>query len=435
MPTIKFRFLITFFFFLSINIFASSDIQLIKKENSDSNTTLLVIGGIHGDEPGGYFAASILATHYKIKSKNLWIVPNLNKDSIQANKRGLNGDMNRKFSVTSKNDKDKKIVQEIKKIILSKKISLVLNLHDGNGFYRKKNQGNIFNPNSWGQTCVIDQYKLKQDQPFGNLNSIASIVTQNINKKLLKQHHTLGVRNTNTKFDDEAMQLSLTYFAVTNNKPAFAIESSKNLPSLSKKVFYQLLAIEEFMKIMKISFERKFHLNEEELNTILKNHGTIEINNNISLNLKDIRKSLSYIPLKSKDNLFEFSHPLGSVKKTYGNFVVYIGNKKITTLKPQYFQIERNSDKMFDVKIDGLVKSVNFSSSFFVNDDFNIVHNSNLRVNVIGFKSKNLLTESGIDINLKSLDKNFSIDKSHKLYRIEFYKDNKFCSMSVVHFK
>uniref|UniRef100_UPI0025F3B70E M99 family carboxypeptidase catalytic domain-containing protein n=1 Tax=Sulfurimonas sp. TaxID=2022749 RepID=UPI0025F3B70E len=194
MPTIKFRFLITFFFFLSINIFASSDIQLIKKENSDSNTTLLVIGGIHGDEPGGYFAASILATHYKIKSKNLWIVPNLNKDSIQANKRGLNGDMNRKFSVTSKNDKDKKIVQEIKKIILSKKVSLVLNLHDGNGFYRKKNQGNIFNPNSWGQTCVIDQYKLKQDQPFGNLNSIASIVTQNINKKLLKQHHTLGVR-------------------------------------------------------------------------------------------------------------------------------------------------------------------------------------------------------------------------------------------------
>lgn len=96
---INFRSFIIALLFFSVNIYASGNIQLIKKENSDSNTTLLVIAGIHGDEPGGYFAASILATHYKINSKNLWIVPNLNRSSIQANRRGLNGDMNRKFSI------------------------------------------------------------------------------------------------------------------------------------------------------------------------------------------------------------------------------------------------------------------------------------------------------------------------------------------------
>ena len=435
MLTIKFKLSVVIFLFINLNIFASSNVQLIKKENPDSNTTLLVIGGIHGDEPGGYFAASILATHYKINSKNLWIVPNLNQPSIQANKRGIHGDMNRKFAITKKNDKDKKTIEEIKDIILSKKVSLVLNLHDGNGFYRKEHQGNIFNPNSWGQTCVIDQCKLKQDQPFGNLNTIASLVTKNINKKLLKEHHTLDVRNTNTKFDDEAMQLSLTYFAVTNNKPAFAIESSKNLESLSKKVFYQLLAIEEFMKIMKISFERKFELNEKELNLILKKHGTLGINNNILLNLCDIKKSLSFIPIKSKGNVFEFSHPLGSVKKVRGNFVVYVGNQKVTTLKPQYFKIAKNCEQKFDVKINEQVKSVKIASSFFVNDDFSIVQNSNVRVNVIGFKSKKHLSESEVDINLKALDKNFSVDKSHKVYRIEFYQDDKFCSMSMAHFK
>jgi len=421
--------------FLSLNIYASSNIQLIKKENPDSNTTLLVIAGIHGDEPGGYFAASILATHYKIKSKNLWIVPNLNKSSIQADKRGLHGDMNRKFSVTKKNDKDRKIIAEVKDIILSKKVSLVLNLHDGNGFYRKENKGNIFNPNSWGQTCVIDQCKLKQEQPFGNLNSIASIVTKNINKKLLKEHHTLDVRNTNTKFDDEAMQLSLTYFAVTNNKPAFAIESSKNLSSLSKKVFYQLLAIEEFMKIMKISFEREFDLNEKALNKILQKKGTLGINDNILLNLSNIKKSLSFIPIKSTNNVFEFSHPLGSIKKVRGNFVVYIGNQKITTLKPQYFKISKNCEQKFDVKINNQVKSIKIASSFFVNGDFSIVKNSNFRVNVIGFKSRNHLRESEVDINLKSLDKKFSVDKSQRIYRIELYQDDEFCSMSMVHFK
>ncbi|EDZ61626.1 hypothetical protein SMGD1_2299 [Sulfurimonas gotlandica GD1] len=435
MPFIKFKIFISLFILLNINIYASSNVQLIKKENPDSNTTLLVIGGVHGDEPGGYFAASILSTHYKINSKNLWIVPNLNQSSIQADKRGLNGDMNRKFSVIKENDKDKKTIEEIKNIILSEKVSLVLNLHDGNGFYRKEHRGNIFNPNSWGQTCVIDQCQLKQEQPFGNLNSIASVVTENINKKLLKEHHSLGVKNTNTKFDDEAMQLSLTYFAVTNNKPAFAIESSKNLSSLSKKVFYQLLAIEEFMKIMDIAFEREFELNEKELNKILIKYGTLGINNNILLNLCDIKKSLSFIPIKSEGNVFEFSHPLGSVKKINGNFVVYIGNQKITTLRPQYFKIAKNCEQKFDVKFDEQVKSVKIASSFFVNDDFSIMNNSGFRVNVIGFKSQEHLNESGIDIKYKDLDKSFSVDKSHKIYRVEFYKDDEFCAMSTAHFK
>ena len=193
-----------FFLLLSVALFSSDEIQLIKKENPDSNTTLLVIAGIHGNEPGGYFAASILAMHYRVTSKNLWIVPNLNKASIQADRRGIHGDMNRKFSTIAKNDKDKNIIKNIKKIILSRKVSLVLNLHDGNGFYRKKKRGNIFNPNAWGQTCVIDQCKLSPKQPFGNLNDIASQVKKNINKKLLKEHHVFDVKNTKTKFHDEA---------------------------------------------------------------------------------------------------------------------------------------------------------------------------------------------------------------------------------------
>ncbi len=435
MFTIESKLLTLLFAFLSINIYASSTVQLIKKENFDSNTTLLVIGGIHGDEPGGYFAASILSTHYKINSKNLWIVPNLNQSSIQANKRGIHGDMNRKFSTIKESDKDAKIIKDIKKIILSNKVSLVLNLHDGHGFYRKENNGKIFNPNAWGQTCVIDQCKLNQNQAFGNLNDIALNVKDSMNKKLLQKHHSFNIKNTKTKFDDEAMQLSLTYFAVTNNKPAFAIESSKNLSSLSQKVFYQLLAIEEFMKIMGISFQREFKLNEKELNILLKKHGTLGINSNILLDLCDIKKSLSYIPIKSKDNVFELSHPLGSVREIHGNFVVYIGNQKITTLKPQYFKIAKNCMQGFDVKIDEQIKSVKPPSSFFVNVDFNIVGDNNFRVNVIGFKSKNLLSESGIDINSKALDKRFSIDKSHKSYRVEFYKGNEFCSMSVINFK
>ena len=423
----------TFIFLFLSSLFLDANVQLIKKTNDDSNTTLLVIGGIHGDEPGGYFAASVLATHYTIHTKNLWIVPNLNQASLQQHQRGIYGDMNRKFSKIAANDKDKEIVEEIKEIIIEPDVSLVLNLHDGNGFYRKQHQGNIFNPNAWGQTCVIDQVKLDQNQPFGNLNEIASTVKENLNLKLLQQHHTFDVKNTNTKYEDEAMQHSLTYYAVTNNKPAFAIESSKNLPTLSQKVFYQLLAIEEFMKIMDISFSRTFDLNANSLDKILKEYGNLSINNNFMLNLNNIKNSLSYIPIKSSSNEFQFTHPLGSVRKLFGRYFVYIGNQKITELKPQYFKMSTDCPKEFAIEIDGKSSFKDFTSDIYVNDDFKVLEIDGIRVNVIGYRSN--VDESGIVIAKNQLDKTFSVDNSNKSYRIEFYKQDEFCSMLMVHFK
>jgi hypothetical protein len=420
---------------VGLSTLVADNIQLIKKENADSNTTLLVIGGIHGDEPGGFFSASVLASHYKINSKNLWVIPNLNKKSIQRNRRGIHGDMNRKFATLRKNDKDKKIIEEIKKIILTKKVSLVLNLHDGHGFYRKENKGNIFNPNAWGQTCVIDQCNLNKNQPFGNLDDIAKTVKDNMNKKLIKEHHNFNVRNTNTKYDDEAMQLSLTYFAVTHNKPAFAIESSKNLSSLSQKVFYQLLAIEEFMNIMKIDFSRDFKLDEKVLANIINDYGKVRINNNIFINLSNIRRNLRYIPLKSKNNDFKFSNLLASVKKERGKFIIYIGNKKITTLKPDYFEMSNSCIDNLDVEIDGQNKTISSGEDFFVKNNFKIIAQDGIRVNIIGFKSKKHRNENNLMIHSKSFSSRYAIDKAKKIYRIEFYKGNKFCFMSKVHFK
>ena len=45
---------------------------------------VLVVGGIQGDEPGGFSAATLLTTHYTIQKGVLWVVPNLNFPSIRA---------------------------------------------------------------------------------------------------------------------------------------------------------------------------------------------------------------------------------------------------------------------------------------------------------------------------------------------------------------
>ena len=424
------------YLFLFITSILQASVQLIKKENPDSNTTLLVIGGIHGNEPGGYFAASLLAMHYKILSKNLWIIPNLNRESIVANRRGIHGDMNRKFATISSKDKDKKTVETVKKIILDPKVSLILNLHDGHGFYRQKEQNSIFNPNAWGQTCVIDQCNLNKKQPFGNLNEIAKRVQKNVNKKLLKQHHIFNVKNTQTKFKDEQMRLSLTYFAVKNNKPAFAIETSKSLSSISKKVFYQLLAIEGFMKIMGIKYSKDFVLNEKNIAKMLKNYGSLQINHNILLNLRDIKSSLSFIPIKSRSNEFIFSHPLGVAKrKKNGRYDIFIGNKKITSLKPQYFTMAQNCPKTYKIEADGKIISVKKASYFSIKDDFKIIKSKQYRVNIIGYRSKNVKDESNILISEHNLNRKYAVDKAGKTFRIEFYNKNKFCSMVMVKFK
>ena len=418
-----------------ISLYASP-IQLIKKGDTNATRTLLVIGGIHGNEPGGYFAAALLSTHYTIKKNALWIVPNLNAPSIQADKRGIYGDMNRKFHKIARNDPDKPRVDAIKKIILSPSVSLVLNLHDGHGFYRKKYQGSIFNPNAWGQTCVIDQCELNATEKFANLDQIANTIKKNINKKLIKKHHSFNVKNTNTKFDDEAMQKSLTFFAVTHNKPAFAIETSKNLTSLTQKVFYQLIAIEEFMKIVGIEFQRDFDMKLKTIEKMIKNYGYLYINDKIIINLSNIKKFLRYIPLKSSHNTFRFSHPLGSVKRNInGSFEVFIGNKHITTLLPQYFKIAKGCPKTVTVTTkNGRLKQKQ-PSEFFVIDDFVVDDTENIRVNVIGFSAKRLKNESGVRVPFERLNSRFSIDKTGNIYRIEFYKADKFCGMSLIHFK
>src|SRR3990167_661607 len=409
---------------------------LIKKETDILHTpTLLVIGGIHGNEPGSYFATALLSQYYTIKKGNLWIVPDLNQLSIQNNSRGINGDLNRKFAEIDPRDPDYSIVKDIQTIIREPQVGLILNLHDGHGFYRKEYQNTIFNPNAWGQTCVIDQNTLDDTHPFGNLNEIASKVRHRLNGNLIENYHLFDVRNTNTRFDDEAMKHSLTYFAVTHNKPAFAIETSKNLPTLHHKVFYQLQAIEGFMKIMGIEFESSLELNPDIIEKILQNHGSLTINNNLYLNLKDLKNSLSFIPLQSKQNDFEFSHPLGSVRRNQQHYDLFIGNQKISTLIPSYYPKEKCSD-LITVLIDGKYEQMTFAKDFFATADFKIVnHDPNTRVNIIGFTKKGAKDESNVRITLKDLDSKYAIDTFRKSYRIEFYRQNCFCGMVLVHFK
>ena len=428
--------LVFVFFLLFINLFATNkEFSLYKKDGSQRSNTLLIIGGIHGDEPGGYFAPAFFEKHYKIKKGSVWTVPSVNIDSMVANSRGIYKDMNRKFSKIDKKDEDYANIQKIKKLITDKKVDLILNLHDGHGFYRKDYENAIFNPKAWGQATIIDQEKIHSLDKFGNLDKIASKIRDALNSdKLFQDFHFFSVKNTETKSTDEEQQLSLTYFAVTNNKPAFAIETSKNITDLTHKVIYQLKSIEEFMKVMDIEFERDFDLNNyETVEKLLTEFGILSINNNIKIDLTNIRREIRFFPMKNSKNSFNFEHTLGNIKEVKDRYEVYIGNQRVTVLVPEIFEMYDAKDKI-KIEIDGKIIETKLGNIIEIENSFKIIK-SPFRVNIIGYSKDGVDSEEEILLTKDDIQDSYSIDTKNSQYRAEFYKDNKFAGMLIIRFK
>lgn len=407
--------------------------NLYKHNGGPGSNTLLVIGGVHGDEPGGYFAASLLATHYRIKTGSLWVVPNLNFESLIANRRGIYGDMNRKFATVSKTDPDYESVMRIKEVVLDPRVDLVINLHDGHGFYRERWENYIFNPRAWGQTFVIDQKTLDQAK-FGNMDEIAKKISEKLNNNLAEDHHFFSIKNTETRYKDEEMQRSLTYFAVTNLKPAFGQETSKNIDALAIKVEYHLRSIEEFMKLMGIEFERSFELNFDDIQRVLSEYGSVNINGQIALNLFDLRSVLRFVPMDKEENIFKFEHPLGAVKRVGDRYDLFIGNKHISSLYPQHFNLDCNqSGATFHV--DGKSRFVKMGETVEVERSFRIEEGSGMRVNIIGFVTQGRDSQDGVEVKKGEIMNRFSQDVRATTYRVEFYSNGNFCGMINVRFK
>ncbi|GHV09039.1 lipoprotein [Campylobacterota bacterium] len=403
--------------------------NLYKLNGAEKTSTLLVIGGVHGDEPGGYFAPALLATHYKITKGALWVVPNLNFESIVLTRRGLYGDMNRKFASVRADDPDYLSVNTVKEIALDPEVDLVMNLHDGHGFYRERWENTIFNPKAWGQTLVIDQKKLS-DVKFGNMDEIAKRVVDKLSVHMASDHHYFRVKNTETRYKDEEMQRSLTYFAITNLKPAFGQETSKNIDALAIKVEYHLRSIEEFMHIMGIEFERDFELSYEGVQQVLNDYGTLKINDRINFSLLDLRSILRFVPLHADgSDRFIFDHPLGAVKKIGDRYDVFIGNKRISALYPQAFDGDCTLPQV-SVSIDDQNGSLfSMGETFNVKKHFVIEPIDGIRANVIGFSVDGVENETGMAIAKSRLIPRFSENVRGSIYRVEFYKDNSFCGM------
>lgn len=394
----------------------------LHKIGDGEGPTILVIGGIQGDEPGGFHAASLLATRYNISNGSLWIVPNLNFPAIIKRSRGPNGDLNRKFAAIKADDPERDLVKRIKEIILDPNVDMVLNLHDGSGFYRKTYIDKKYNPYRWGQSVIIDQEVLEGVEN-GNLLELADNVVQDANAAINDEKKAYRVKNTKTKDGNVEMSKSLTYFVINNGKPAFGVEASKSL-NKAERVSSHLHVLEAFMDRLNITHERNFDLGYASMKKVLKeNRGVTFYDNRIAMEMNNARKSINYFPLDKDQNInFTTDDPLVTVVplKKNNHFAVYHGNQKITNLSPQYFSYDSNN-LYSEIKVDGQLRKVVMGSTINVKESFEVLPQEGYRVNVIGFACAKK-DEAGQSVRKNKVIKRYSVDNSGQVFRLEFYR-------------
>ncbi|UCG13798.1 MAG: hypothetical protein JSU72_04825 [Deltaproteobacteria bacterium] len=228
-----------------------NELNIYRIQGHHPGPTLMLIGGIQGNEPGGFLSADLYAD-MALERGNLIVVPRANFNSILQFKRGVNGDMNRKFASERPADIEDQIVAVLKSLLSNS--DCLLNLHEGSGFYSPRWESDMVNPMRYGQSLIADadRYYSERSQRWLELKAMAERVLYRVNQQIREPRHRFRFNNHRTADSDTShaeQRKSATYYALTTlGIPAFGVETSKSLPSTEMKVRYHNLIINAFMK-------------------------------------------------------------------------------------------------------------------------------------------------------------------------------------------
>ncbi len=231
-----------------------NELHVYRINGSTPGKTLLIIGGIQGDEPGGFLAADFYAD-FLLEKGSLIVVPRANFLSILKKERQINQDMNRKFLDDNVSNYETKVVTVLKKLICES--DCFVNLHEGSGIYSPTWINEDRNPERYGQSIIADDSQLTHNDSdtIINLEEMAKTVIAKINKQIQEKGHYFHFNNHKTNHPDsfhKEQLKSATYYAHNVCQiPAFGIESAKSLP-LEQKVRQHIYAINGFMELLNI---------------------------------------------------------------------------------------------------------------------------------------------------------------------------------------
>ncbi|MDE7169892.1 MAG: hypothetical protein K2N67_06820, partial [Mucispirillum sp.] len=235
---------------------SNHELEVYKIYGRNDGATMLIVGGIQGDEPGGFLSADSY-TDIQLEKGNLIVIPRANFYSIMLFNREVHGvDMNRLFDKTP-DDWQGDVVNKIKEYM--KESDIFLNLHDGWGFHYPEHINWYKSPDRFGYSVIVDEEEFTcADGSVLKLGETARAAMDAANAKIpdddpKKHYFNTETNKKSSKF--KSMKKSATWYAVSDLCiPAFGIEGSKNM-ELEKNVLYHNYVINEFMKLAGIEME------------------------------------------------------------------------------------------------------------------------------------------------------------------------------------
>ncbi|MGE4553518.1 MAG: M99 family carboxypeptidase catalytic domain-containing protein, partial [Desulfovibrionaceae bacterium] len=237
--------------------------------------TVMVQGGIQGDEPSGYVTAQVL-THARVLRGNLIVVPRANVPSINLHLRAVNVDMNRRFDQDYNRFYEDRLARVVR--FLLSQCDALIHLHEGSGFYNPTYVDSLRNPQRYGQSIIVDALTYGDDIRLGDT---VKRVLDELNPGIQPPNWRFNLFNTET-FNSDSKHLeqrkSLTFYALSSLKiPALAVEVSKNITQLDWKVTRQLEATVVLLKQYGVEVAPP-GLTAQELEDHLAQAGRVRIN-------------------------------------------------------------------------------------------------------------------------------------------------------------
>lgn len=201
--------------------------------------TIMVQGGIQGDETSGYVTAQLLS-QAKVLRGNVIVLPRANVPSINLRKRQINVDMNRRFDQHYNRFYEDRVARVIRFLLAQS--DAFIHLHEGSGFYYPTYVDNLRNPKRYGQSIIVDTLVYDKIDLAGTVNSVLN----ELNGRIDSRDYQFKLFNTKT-FDQSTdypeMRKSLTCYALAEHGiPAVAVEVSKSISQIDWKVRQQLSA-------------------------------------------------------------------------------------------------------------------------------------------------------------------------------------------------
>jgi predicted deacylase len=207
-------------------------------------TTVMILGGTHGNEPAGFEATYRLIQQFSdidLKSGEIFIVPESNRIADSLNNRripvpkGVNvekGNLNRCYPGTPDGFPMEQLAHQITRFIEMHDIDLLLDLHESPKFHLQSTdeKGSY---KGLGQTLI---YALNDEATW-----LAMVVADEMNSSITERLRQFSL--VERPIESSAAWSAGKYFGI----PAFTVETCKQLP-LEERVDYQVRIVNIILK-------------------------------------------------------------------------------------------------------------------------------------------------------------------------------------------